>query len=36
VADFAAAGTADAAGFADGEIREVVMQDEFLFVSPPV
>ena len=32
VADFAAAGTADAAGFADGEIREVVVQDEFLLV----
>ena len=30
MADFAAAGTADAAGFADGEIREVVVQDEFL------
>ena len=32
VADFAPARTADAAGFADGEIREVVMEDEFLFV----
>ena len=31
VADFAAAGAADAAGFADGEIREVIMEDEFLF-----
>ena len=30
VADFATARTADAAGFADGEIREVVVQDEFL------
>ena len=30
VADFAPARTADAAGFADGEIREVVVQDEFL------
>ena len=32
VADFAAAGAADAAGFADGEVREVVVQDEFLLV----
>ena len=32
MADFAAAGPADAAGFADGEIREVVMEDELLLV----
>ena len=30
VADFAAARTGDAAGFADGEVREVVVQQEFL------
>ena len=36
VADFAAARAAGAAGFADGEVREVVVQDEALFVSPPV
>ena len=30
VADFAAAGAADAAGFTDGERREVVVQDEAL------
>ncbi len=29
VADFAAAGATDASGFADGEIREIVMEDEF-------
>jgi len=31
VADFAPARAADASGFADGEVREVVMQNEFLF-----
>ena len=31
MADFAAAGSADAAGFADGEVREVIMQQELLF-----
>ena len=30
MADFAAAGAGDAAGFADGEVREVVVQDELL------
>ena len=30
VADFAAAGAADAAGFADGVVGEVVVEDEFL------
>ena len=29
MADFAAAGSADAAGFTDGEIREVVMENKF-------
>ena len=32
MADFAAARAGNAAGFADGKIREVVVQDEFLFV----
>ncbi len=32
MADFATAGSADAAGFTDGEIREVVVQDEFLLI----
>ena len=32
VADFAAARAGNAAGFADGKIREVVVQNEFLFV----
>ena len=36
VADLAASGGAGAAGFADGEGREVVMQDETLLLSPPV
>src|SRR5208283_5374788 len=31
VADFSAAGSADAAGFPDRKIREVVVQNEFLF-----
>ena len=31
MADFAPARTADASGFADGEVREIVVQDEFLF-----
>ena len=30
MADFAPARAGDAAGFADGEVREVVVQDEFL------
>src|ERR1017187_1198320 len=33
VADFAPAGTADASGFAHGEIREVIVQDEFFLGS---
>ena len=33
MADFTAARTADASGFADGEIGEVVVQDEFFLVS---
>ena len=33
MADFAPTRTADAAGFADGEIREVVVQDEFLLAA---